>query len=126
MEVTKQVYLITAGLLADERFGLVAQMRRCAVSILSNIAEGAARSSDKEFLTFFHFSLASLSELDTQLELSNEFGFIDPDTWRHIDEMLTEEDRLLNDLIKSIIRKSGEQDVKKRVRSINFLLSPNF
>ncbi len=108
MGITKQVYRITAGFPADERFGLVAQMRRCAVSIPSNIAEGSAGSSDKEFLNFLHISLASLSELDTQLELSNEFGFIDPDTWRHIDEMLTEEDKVLIGLIKSIIRKSGE------------------
>jgi four helix bundle protein len=57
-----------------ELYGLTAQIRRSAVSISSNIAEGAARGTDKEFIYFLHIALGSLAELDTQYILSKEFG----------------------------------------------------
>ena len=72
----KSVYLITEKFPADERFGLTSQMRRSAVSIPSNIAEGAGRKSKKEFIQFLSISLGSLSELDTQILLSKELGFM--------------------------------------------------
>ena len=64
----------------EERYGLAQQMRRAAVSIPSNIAEGAARKSPKEFIQFLHISLGSLSELETQLEISKRLGFIREDS----------------------------------------------
>ncbi len=75
MALVKEVYKLTENFPKEETFGLASQMRRAAVSIPSNIAEGAARNSDKEFIQFLHVSLGSLAELETQLLLSRELGF---------------------------------------------------
>lgn len=72
--VTK-IYSYTNDFPSEEKFGLVSQMRRAAVSIPSNIAEGAARKSDKEYAQFLYVALGSLSELDTQLIISENLGF---------------------------------------------------
>ena len=72
IELTKAVYELTSGFPSSEIYGLVSQMRRSAISIPSNIAEGAARNSDKEFIQFLYVTLGSISELDTQYILSKE------------------------------------------------------
>ena len=76
MELAKLVYLITSKFPKKELYGLTQQIRRSAVSIPSNIAEGAARNSRKEFIQFLHISLGSLAELETQLLLSEKLGFL--------------------------------------------------
>lgn len=73
--LVKQVYAITARFPADEKFGLVVQLRRAAVSVPSNIAEGAARSSRKDFARFIAAARGSLAEIETQLTIANELGF---------------------------------------------------
>lgn len=70
LDLVETVYRLTAQFPKSELFGLTAQMRRAAVSIPSNIAEGQARSSSKEFLHFLSYALGSLAELETQLELA--------------------------------------------------------
>jgi len=70
LELVEVIYRCTATFPKSETFGLAAQMRRAAVSIPSNIAEGQARKSTKEFLQFISIALGSLAELDTQLELT--------------------------------------------------------
>ena len=72
VELAKSVYELTAGFPASEIYGLSSQMRRAAVSIPSNIAGGAARNGDKEFLHFLNIALGSAAELDTQYILSKE------------------------------------------------------
>ena len=72
--LAKAVYELSGDFPPSELYGLTAQMRRSAVSISSNIAEGAARGTDKEFIYFLHIALGSLAELDTQYILSKEFG----------------------------------------------------
>lgn len=79
MELAKAVYQMTATFPAEERYGLSQQMRRAAVSIPSNIAEGAGRNSAKEFLNFIGISRGSLAELETQLQLAAMLGFAEPD-----------------------------------------------
>jgi four helix bundle protein len=69
------IYIVTKDFPEDEKYGLVSQMRRSAVSIPSNIAEGAARKSDKEFIQFLYISLGSLTELDTQLIISKNLHY---------------------------------------------------
>lgn len=66
-ELVNRVYEVTKKFPDDERFGLVNQMRRCAVSIPSNIAEGSARQHNKEMIQFLHVALGSLAELETQI-----------------------------------------------------------
>ena len=75
MRLAKEAYLVSSGFPQEERFGLVSQIRRCAVSVPSNIAEGAGRKSDKEFLHFLSMASGSLYELETQLLLSTYFGY---------------------------------------------------
>ena len=75
MKMAKKTYLTTADFPKEEIYGLTSQMRRAAVSIPSNIAEGAARQGNKEFCHFLYIALGSLAELETQWILSNDLGF---------------------------------------------------
>jgi four helix bundle protein len=77
MRLAKTVYVLCLEFPADERFGLTTQIKRCAVSIPSNIAEGAGRNSDKDFLRFLSLSTGSIFELETQLLLASDLGFVD-------------------------------------------------
>jgi len=101
MDIAVDVYKVTKRFPSDERFGLTSQMRRSAASVPSNVAEGAARNSKKEFVNFLHISQGSLSELDTQLELAKRIEFIDETIWKTLDDKLTEEDKVLTGLIRS-------------------------
>lgn len=74
MSLVEEVYQLTSRFPSDERFGLVAQLRRAAVSIPSNIAEGQARKSTREFVQFLSLAEGSLAEVDTQLLLSERLG----------------------------------------------------
>jgi four helix bundle protein len=76
MKLARAVYASSQGFPHAEQFGLCLQMRRCAVSIPSNIAEGAARGTSKEFAHYLSIALGSLAELDTQIELAQQPGFI--------------------------------------------------
>ena len=72
MDLVKKVYSSASNLPDSEKFGLINQMQRCAISIPSNIAEGSGRNSDKEFAHFLRIAISSSYELETQLILSNE------------------------------------------------------
>jgi four helix bundle protein len=77
MNLVTEIYIITAQFPNEEKFGLVSQMRRAAVSIPSNIAEGAARNNRKEFINFLRVAQGSAAELETQLFIAAELNFID-------------------------------------------------
>jgi len=79
MQLVKAVYQMTSDFPAEERYGLSQQMRRAAVSIPSNIAEGAGRNGAKELLNFIGISRGSLAALETQLQLATMLGFAAPD-----------------------------------------------
>ena len=76
MSLVKDIYQITSSFPNEEIYALTSQMRRAAVSIPSNIAEGAARTGYKEFLQFLSISRGSLSELETQLIIAKELGYM--------------------------------------------------
>jgi len=76
MDLVEYIYKISNTFPDSEKFGLISQMRRSAVSIPSNIAEGAARKGDKELNQFLHIALGSLSELDTQYMIAVRLNYI--------------------------------------------------
>ncbi len=80
MNLVTDVYKLTKKLPNEEKFGLISQMRRAVVSIVSNIAEGSARKNAKEYIQFLYMSLGSLSELKTQVEVCCRLNFIDENT----------------------------------------------
>jgi four helix bundle protein len=76
MDLARRIYAATEGFPRTEQFGLALQMRKAAVSVASNIAEGAARKSSKDFSHFLGIALGSLAELDTQIELASSLGWL--------------------------------------------------
>ena len=101
MEVVKDIYSLTSRLPKEEQFILVAQMRRAANSVPSNIAEGSARLSNWEKANFYTIARGSLSEVDTQLELCHMLNFISASDKDHVQERLGRVGALLNGLIDS-------------------------
>jgi four helix bundle protein len=100
--LAKVVYRITQGFPAEEKFGLVAQMRRAAVSIPSNIAKGQARHTTGEFIQFISHAEGSLAELDTQLILSIELQFYRDAASDPAFELIGEPRRMLNVLRRKL------------------------
>jgi four helix bundle protein len=76
MDLVEEIYKLTASFPIEEKFSLVSQMTRAAVSIPSNIAEGAGRNSNKDFAHFISIAIGSLYELNTQIVLSERLGYI--------------------------------------------------
>jgi len=87
MALTTRIYAVTEAFPKSEVFGLASQMRRAGVSVPSNIAEGAARSSTREFLQFLNVAGGSLSELDTQIEIAMRLGFVSAEQKEELDGM---------------------------------------
>lgn len=76
VDLSVELYSITKSFPKEEMFGIVQQIRRAAISVPSNIAEGCARKSSKETIHFLYFSLGSLAELETQIIISHKLGYI--------------------------------------------------
>jgi four helix bundle protein len=102
VDLAQQIYRITERFPPNEQFGLTSQIRRAAVSIPSNMAEGAARQTKKEFIQFLHISKGSLSELDTQLEIARRLEHLGQVEWEALNELLERVDRLLSGLIRHL------------------------
>jgi four helix bundle protein len=94
--LVKDIYILTKHYPKEELFGLVSQMRRSAVSIPSNIAEGIGRNSPNETLHFLTISRGSLFELETQLHLSKNLEFINTENFNLINSLIEECKKLLN------------------------------
>ena len=106
MELAKALYATTANMPKYEQFGLTNQMRRAAVSIPSNIAEGHARQSRADYLKHLRVSRGSLAEFSTQVELAMSLKMIPPTPLLH--DLLQETDRVLQGLIRSLENKQNE------------------
>lgn len=105
MEFAQKVYLVTSKFPKEERFGLTAQLNRSAVSVPSNIAEGAGRESKKEFSQFLSISMGSCFEAETQLILANKIGFISVEETDNLLQASDEIQRIIVGLKKSLLAK---------------------
>jgi len=101
-ELAKAVYKITKKFPKEETYGLTSQMRRASVSIPSNIAEGYSRKSRQEYIQFVRIAFGSGAELETQLLLSKDLEFVDPDTIEKVYNQLVEVMKMLNKLLSSL------------------------
>ena len=101
MQLVVDVYEITQRFPQEEQFGLTSQIRRCAVSIPSNIAEGHGRGSNKELIRFLNIARGSVFELDTQLEIARQVRLLSRDQFDYLGKLLDEISRLLSGLQKS-------------------------
>ena len=88
ISIVKNVYKITSEFPEEEKFGLISQLRRCSVSIPSNIAEGYGRNSDAELSRFLNISRGSSYELETQLIISHELGYISSEQLKILSDQL--------------------------------------
>ena len=95
IEMVVDVYECTNGFPADEKYGLTSQIRRAAVSIPANIAEGAARQHDKEFLQFLSVAQGSSSELETELLIAMRLGYMGSDNYTRIYEEINTVARMI-------------------------------
>ena len=107
MQITKDVYALVKKLPKEETFALSDQIRRSAVSIPSNIAEGQERDSSTEFVRFLNIAQGSRAELETQLLIGKEIGYFVENDIECIMNSLTELGKMINALINSIKQKTN-------------------
>lgn len=101
IEVSIKVYELTNGFPTSEMFGLTSQIRRSSVSVAANIAEGAGRNSNNEFVHFLGIAIGSAFELETHLVISNKIGLINESDTLLITDLINETEKMLRSLIKS-------------------------
>lgn len=100
MDLATRVYEVTEAFPKEERYSLTDQIRRAAVSVPSNIAEGAARQTRKEFANYLHIAQGSLSELDTLLELAIRLKYLGSPDANVLDSQMQRIDKMLSGLIR--------------------------
>ena len=102
MNFVTEVYSISKLFPKEENFGLTSQIRRSAISIPSNIAEGFGREGVKDYLRFLNIAIASLFELQTQLEIAYNLEYINKDKFEELYELSREIERMLSSFIRTI------------------------
>ncbi|MDO8570458.1 MAG: four helix bundle protein [Candidatus Daviesbacteria bacterium] len=100
-ELVLKIYIITKTFPREEIYALVDQMRRCGISITSNIAEGFSRKSYKEKIQFYSMALGSTTELQNQILVAKDVGYITQEQFLALSDLMLEIHKLLNGLIKS-------------------------
>jgi four helix bundle protein len=98
MDLVTEIYRVTKGFPKDEQYGLTNQIRRAAISVPSNIAEGHGRNSRKEFHQFAGHARGSLVEVETQLEIARNLGYLNPKDAGRLLDQASEVARILNGL----------------------------
>jgi four helix bundle protein len=102
VDLVTEIYLVTKNFPRDEIYGLTSQLRRSAVSVPSNIAEGQGRATKGEFIQFLCHARGSLFELETQIVIAQKLGYLSPDIGDHLAGKITEVARILNGLLTSL------------------------
>ena len=105
MDLIEEVYRLSAGFPSAERFGLAAQVRRAAVSIPSNIAEGYGRPGKADYIRFLDIARGSANEVETQLLVAERLRFVDVGQMKRAVDMVNEVQRVLKGLVDSIEKK---------------------
>ncbi|MDX5338200.1 MAG: four helix bundle protein [Cyclobacteriaceae bacterium] len=106
VDLAVKVYTVTKSFPAEEKFGLVSQMRRAGVSVPSNIAEGCAKTSSKSFVNSLEVSLGESFELETQMIISERVGILNPEIAREMESDISEVQRMIMGLKNSLEFKS--------------------
>ena len=101
-----EIYRVTRAFPSDERFGMISQMRRAAVSIPSNIAEGRGRATVRDYRNFVLHARGSAYELETQIEIARMLAYIDDQRARELTQRANEVQRLINGLARSLEARS--------------------
>lgn len=114
------VYALTKSFPDDERYGLIAQMRRAAVSIPSNIAEGFNRIHNREYRQFLYVALGSCAELETQIEIAADLGFVSKIDEERIVDIIDHESRMFRKLIKVVSDQHEIRDTNDEIRSYEY------
>ena len=96
MSLVTEIYQLTNSFPSEERFGLISQMQRAAVSIPTNIAEGSAKSSNKDFARFLEISIGSALELETELIIASNLDYLNSEVFDSLVEKITEIQRMIN------------------------------
>ena len=110
MALASATYRATRSLPRDEAFGLTRQIRRAAVSVPSNVAEGSARRTSRDYLAFLHVARGSLAELRTQLLIARDVEFLADTEVRSLEDQVDEVGRLLNAVIRALNRRLAEPE----------------
>ena len=105
MDLVRATYRSTASFPKEEQFGLTSQLRRASVSIPSNIAEGQGRLSEKEFRYFLGQARGSLMEVETQLQIAQNLGYLQAEQMKELLSVCAEVGRVLNGLLASICKR---------------------
>lgn len=107
VDLTAEIYQLTKKLPKDEAFGLSSQMKRAAVSIPSNIAEGQGRESFKEYIHFLSIAYGSLCEIETQVEISKRMSFLKEEETVAAEQMIVETAKMLKSLLSYLKSKTA-------------------
>ena len=102
IHLVKDIYKATAAFPKEELFGLVDQLRRASISIPSNIAEGNGRHSRGEYIRYLHIARGSCYEMETQVIISKELGFLDEAQYQSLSTQIDEVGRMLNAMIQKL------------------------
>ena len=102
IDIVDEAYSLTKSFPSDEKFALISQIKRCSVSIPSNIAEGWGRESEKSFLNFLRIARGSLYELETQIEVAYRQGFFKRDEQEKLIKLMVEESKMLSSFMKKL------------------------
>ena len=106
IEIVKATYLLSKQLPSEEKYGMISQMTRAAVSIPANVSEGSSRNSDKDYARFLQIALGSAFELQTYLEIINELNWTKTEKINELEKILEEEIKMIHAFINKLIAKS--------------------
>lgn len=116
MELVAMIYDATDGFPANEQYGLISQLRRAAVSVPSNIAEGKAHYSNRDFMRFLRHSRGSLAEIETQVLIAHQRQYLNAAATTQLTQKLDELGRILSGLINSLKGHEDTQDSRLRTQ----------